>query len=250
VSAPEPPSRADADAPRDAGPEVVLVTGARTGIGRHLAEHFVRRGAAVVGCSRTAPDWALAGYTHHLADVTVEADVRRVMAAIRDAHGRLDVVVNNAGAASMNHLLLTPVETAARIMDVNFRGTFLVSREGAKLMRKRKYGRIVNFGTVAVPLRLAGEAVYAASKSAVVTFTQVMAREVGELGITCNVVAPSPIETDLIRGVPKAKIQQIIDNLAVKRLGRFEDVANVVDFFASPASGYVTGQVIYLGGVS
>jgi len=100
-----------------------------------------------------------------------------------------------------------------------------------------------------VPMRLAGEAAYAASKAAVETLTRVLAHELGELGITCNAVGPTPIETDLIRGVPKKKIDEIVAALAVKRLGRFEDVANVVDFFVRPESGYVTGQVVYLGGV-
>ena len=116
-------------------------------------------------------------------------------------------------------------------------------------MQRRHYGRIVNVSTVAVPLRLEGEAIYAASKSAVVALTQVLARELAEWGITCNVVGPTPIETDLIRNVPREKIDAIVKRLAIKRLGRFEDVANVIDFFVRPESDYVTGQVIYLGGV-
>jgi len=99
-------------------------------------------------------------------------------------------------------------------------------------------------------LLLEGEAIYAASKSAVVTFSQILARELAEFGITCNVVAPAPMETDLIRNVPPEKIDAIVNRLAIKRLGRFEDVANVIDFFVKPESGYVTGQVIYLGGIS
>jgi 3-oxoacyl-[acyl-carrier protein] reductase len=95
---------------------------------------------------------------------------------------------------------------------------------------------------------LEGEAIYAASKSAVVTLTQILARELADFGITCNVVAPTPIETDLIRNVPKEKIDRIVQQLAIKRLGRFEDVANVIDFFVRPESDYITGQVIYLGG--
>jgi len=150
----------------------------------------------------------------------------------------------------MNHALLTPAATLDQIMATNFRGTFLLCREGAKLMQRRRYGRIVNVSTVAVPLLLEGEAIYAASKSAVVTFSQILARELAEFGITCNVVAPAPMETDLIRNVPPEKIDAIVNRLAIKRLGRFEDVANVIDFFVKPESGYVTGQVIYLGGIS
>lgn len=230
--------------------QVVLITGARKGIGRFLAEHFSCQGALVEGCSREAPDWSLDGYTHHQADVTDEAQVKAMISAIGRRHGRLDVVINNAGVAAMNHSLLTPAASVDRIFATNVRGTFLVCREAARLMQRHRFGRIVNLSTVAVPLRLEGEALYAASKSAVEMLTRILARELGQFGITVNAVGPTPIETDLIRGVPADKIQRIIDTLAIRRLGRFEDVANVIDFFVRRESDYVTGQVIYLGGVS
>jgi len=228
---------------------VVLITGARKGIGRYLAEHFLKQGLRVEGCSRTPPDWSAAGYTHHLADVADEAAVKAMLADIQKRHARLDILINNAGIAALNHALLTPLATVEKLMATNFTGTFLVCREAAKLMRRRRYGRIVNFSTVAVPLRLEGEAIYAASKSAVTTLTQVLARELAEFGITCNVVGPTPIETDLIRSVPRDKLDRIIQQQPIKRLGTFEDVANVVDFFVKPESGFITGQVVYLGGL-
>jgi 3-oxoacyl-[acyl-carrier protein] reductase len=230
-------------------PAVVLITGTRKGIGRYLAQHFVRKGGVVEGCSRSAPDWELENYTHHCLDVVDESQVKAMLSSIRKRHGRLDILINNAGIASMNHILLTPAATVDRLLATNFRGTFLLCREAAKLMRRRRYGRIVNLSTVAVPLRLEGESIYAASKSAVVTFSQILARELADSGITCNVVAPTPIETDLIQGVPKEKIDQIVSQLAIKRMGRYEDVANVIDFFVKPESDYITGQVINLGGV-
>ena len=228
---------------------VVLVTGTRKGIGRSLAEHYLALGLRVEGCSRAAADWSHPLYHHHQADVSDERQVLEVLASIRRRHGRLDVLINNAGIASMNHFLLMPAATAAAILNTNLTGTFLVSREAAKLMKKNRFGRIVNFSTVAVPLNLDGEALYAASKSGVETFTRVMAKELAPFGITCNIVGPTPIATDLIRGVPQEKIDRIIDRLAIKRLGRFEDVARVVDFFIHPDNDYVTGQTIYLGGV-
>lgn len=228
--------------------EVVFITGTRKGIGRALVEHFVAKGARVEGCSREMPDWELDGYRHNQVDVLDEVQVRNVMQSIATRYGRLDVVVNNAGVASMNHSLLMPVATADRILETNVTGVFLVSREAARLMKRRRYGRIVNIGSVAAQLRIEGEAMYAASKSAMLTFTQIFAREVASFGITCNVVAPTPVETDLIRSVPKDKIDRLVDSLAIKRLGTFDDVANAVDFFASPKSDYITGQVLYLGG--
>jgi 3-oxoacyl-[acyl-carrier protein] reductase len=229
--------------------EVVLITGARKGIGRFLTEHFVEKGAIVEGCSRQPVDWELPSYTHHIADITDEGQVKAMFSSIRKRHGRLHIAINNAGIASMNHFLLMPGKTAKNIIETNLFGTFLVCRGSAKLMKKHRYGRIVNFSTIAVPMHLEGEAIYAASKNAVSTFSRVIARELADFGITCNVVGPAPIETDLIRGIPPEKIKNLVQSLVIKRLGSFEDVANVIDFFVRPESGAVTGQIIYLGGV-
>lgn len=228
---------------------VVLVTGTRKGIGRSLAEHFVRSGARVVGCSREQIDFTLPCYTHHIADITNEEDVKSLLATIGKDFGRLDVAINNAGVAAMNAALLTPTAQLDRVMSINFRGTALVCREASKLMMRRKFGRIVNFSSVALPMLIEGEAAYLASKAAVVAYSRALAREVAPYGITVNVVGPCPIETDMIRGVPADKIGHIVERQAIKRLGRFEDVANVVDFFVRPQSDQITGQVIYLGGV-
>jgi 3-oxoacyl-[acyl-carrier protein] reductase len=228
---------------------VALVTGSRTGIGRHISERLIERGFTVVGCSREDAGWACDDYVHIRADVSDESQVKKMMNDIHKQLGRLDVAVNNAGIASMNHSLLTPVSTVDRILNVNLRGTFLVSRESAKLMQRKNFGRIINITSVAVPMLLEGEAIYAASKSAVETLTRVMGRELGPFGITVNAIGPSPINTNLIRNVPAQNIQAIVDRLAIKRLGTPQDVFNVVDFFIRPESGYITGQVIYLGGV-
>jgi 3-oxoacyl-[acyl-carrier protein] reductase len=181
-------------------------------------------------------------------DVSDPKAVRVLCDFVGETFGRLDVTINNAGIASMNHSLLIPAETVDRILSVNVRGTFFVSRESAKLMRRKNFGRIVNFTTIAVPFDLEGESIYAASKSAVETLTRIQSREFASFGITVNAVGPTPIETDLIRNVPRAKIDQIVGRLALARLGQMDDVYNVVDFFIQPRSGYITGQTIYLGG--
>jgi len=168
---------------------------------------------------------------------------------IRKQEGRLDVLINNAGVASMNHSLLTPIAAVKKIMETNFIGTFLFCREAARLMQLRRYGRIVNFATVAVPLKLAGEAVYAASKAAVISLTQILAREFADFGVTVNAIGPTPIRTDLIRGVAAEKLDALIDGQAIKRYGELRDVIHVIDFFVQPASDFVTGQIIYLGGI-
>lgn len=231
-------------------PNVMLITGTRKGIGRFLAEYYLERGFIVEGCSRKECDIQHENYTHHFIDVTDEKGVRKMVADINRRHGHLDVVLNNAAIASMNHVLLTPASAANRMFEVNVTGTMLVCREAAKVMMKNRYGRIVNFTTIVAPIALAGEAVYAASKSAVVTFTRILAFELGQWGITCNSFGATPIMTDMIRGVPKEKVDEVVQGLAIKRLGTPEDCANVCDFFISPASDNITGQVVYLGGIT
>jgi 3-oxoacyl-[acyl-carrier protein] reductase len=229
---------------------VMLITGTRKGIGRHLAEHYVQKGFLVEGCSRGEVDLGDSRYRHHQVDVADEKAVRTMIADITKRHGRIDAVLNNAAIASMNHILLTPAKSANRMMEVNVTGTMLVCRDAAKVMIRRKFGRIVNFTTIVAPIALAGEAIYAASKSAVVTFTRILAFELGQWGITCNSFGATPIMTDMIRGVPQEKIDAVVNGLAIKRLGTYADCANVCDFFISRSSDNITGQVIYLGGIT
>lgn len=228
---------------------VIAITGTRKGIGRALAETYLARGWTVVGCSRDASDLAHPAYSHHTLDVADERAVAGMMQDVRRTHGRLDALLNNAGIASMNHALLTPGSTVERVFATNVFGTFLFCREAAKLMGRRRTGRIVNFATVATPLKLEGEAVYAASKAAVVSLTEVLARELAPMGITVNAVGPTPVPTDLVGAVPEVKMRALIARQAIPRYGRMEDVLNVCDFFLRDESDFVTGQTIYLGGV-
>jgi 3-oxoacyl-[acyl-carrier protein] reductase len=229
---------------------VIVISGTRKGIGRALAEHYLDQGFYVIGCSRKPSELEREGYEHHCLDVRDEAAVRRLMAQVRTAPGPFRGLINNAGIAGMNHVLLTPLAAVKDILETNVVGTFLLCREAAKLLRSAPHARIINFSTVAVPLGLEGEAIYAASKAAVETLTRVLARELAPMGITCNTVGPSPIETDLIGGLPREKIDRLLASLAIHRLATPADVANVVDFFLRPESDFVTGQVIYLGGIA
>ena len=229
--------------------EVMLITGTRKGIGNYLANYYAGKGYQVIGCSRDDFKGCIENYYHYKVDITSEQDVVKMIKDINKQYGRLDILVNNAGIASMNHFILMPSKKAFDILNTNIMGTFNVSREASKIMMRRHYGRIINFGSIAVPLKLEGEALYAASKNAIVSLTQVLAKELAHYNITCNVIGPTPIETDLIAGVPKEKINLLIENLAVKRMGCYEDITNVIDFFIKKESNYITGQVLYLGGV-
>lgn len=228
---------------------IVAVTGSRRGIGRAVAEHFLAAGAWVHGCSREPSDLVHERYVHACLDVGDERAVKDFFRVIRKQHERLDVLVNNAGLATMNHVLLTPRETLARLLDVNVVGAFLCSREAVKLLKKSEHGRIVTLSSIAVPLRLPGAAAYAASKAALEHLMQTMSKELAPLGITVNTVGPTPIPTALARSVPKEALDLVIEQQTIKRMGTMDDVLNAVDFFVRPGSDFITGQTLYLGGV-
>ena len=234
------------------GQRHILITGASRGLGRYLAGHYLDQGDLVIGCARSAASDSVITheyYRHYRVDVTDAPAVHALLRDVQREVGRLDVLINNAGIANMNPLALTPVEVARRIMETNFLGTFVLSQAAIRLLRKSPAPRIVNMSSIAVPLRLAGEAVYAASKSAIETLTRVAARELDAFGITCNAVGPTPIDTDLLKGVGKEKIRHLVEQQAIKRMAQPSDVAHIVDFFLHPESHMITGQVIYLGGL-
>ena len=228
---------------------VIIITGTRKGIGRYLAEYYSKKKYVVIGCSRSEIDFKIDNYTHYSLDVSNELLVKKMFSDIRKRYRRLDILVNNAGIASMNHSLLTPLKTVRQILDTNVIGTFLFSRESAKIMKKNKFGRIINFSTFAVPFKLEGEAIYAASKAAVISLTEILAREYAGFGITVNAVAPPAIQTDLIKGVPKETMEKLLSRQAISRYGQPKEICNVIDFFIKPENKMVTGQIIHLGGV-
>ncbi len=229
--------------------KTILITGTSRGIGKYLAEYYVHKGYKVAGCSRSPAGFKDKNYFHYKIDVSDEKQVKYMVLDVARKCKSIDILINNAGTASMNHFILTPRGTVYKLLEANFTGTFLFSREAAKIMMSGKWGRIINFTTVAVPLRLEGETVYIATKSAIEALTRNLAKELAVFNITCNAVGPAPIKTDLIKSVPQDKIKKIIDALAIKRFGKPEDVANVSDFFINEKSDFVTGQIIYLGGV-
>ena len=229
---------------------VILITGTSRGIGKKLAERFLAAGHTVIGFCRSECDISNEKFHHFAADVTDEKAVVKALSEVRKQFGYIDVLINNAGIAAMNHFCLTPVETAKRVMNVNFFGTFLMTRECSKLLRKSKNARIVNFSTVAVPLNLEGEASYAASKAAIESLTKTTAKELSSYGITVNAVGPVPVKTALIAGVPEDKIQNLLGYQAIKRFGEPEDIYNVIDFYIRPESNFITGQIMYLGGIN
>ncbi len=230
--------------------KIMLITGTRKGIGKYLAEYYLDKGLTVIGCSRRESSIDHKNYFHHELDVSDEKAVISMVRSVKKEFGGIDVLLNNAGVASMNHILITPYKTIKEMTMTNYYGTFLFLREVSKVMLKKKYGRIVNFSSIATPLKWDGEAAYAASKAAVENLTQIAAREVAEYGITVNALGSTPVWTDMINRVPQDKLDTLLERQAIKRLGEMRDVSNLCDFLIDEQSDFITGQVIYLGGVS
>lgn len=228
----------------------ILITGASRGLGAKMAEYFLNKGDLVIGCSRQDSAMAHSHYTHYCVDITDEEVVKNFFVQVRKSFKYIDVLINNAGIAKMNAFVLTPLSSLKKILDVNVSGTFLCSQLAVGLLRKAENPRIINMSTVAVPLQLEGEAAYACSKGAVETLTQIMAKELAQFGITCNGIGPSPIETDLIKNVGKEKIEALIQRQAVKSMATAQDVVHLAEFFLHPDSKMITGQIVYLGGIS
>lgn len=225
---------------------VALVTGASRGIGRAIALDLAWRGYSVFGCSRNDAD--VPGIDHRAVDICDEHGLRGLIGEIAGTHGRLDALVNAAGAAVLTRLTARTRSTdAEHVLRTNVVGALIVCREAVRVMSARHSGRIVNLASTAVPLRTEGTAIYSASKSAVIQFSQVLAREIAPLGLTCNVVAPSLVETELTRELSPAVRERYLGSLTIKRMALLSDVTNAVWFFLRPESGYVTGQVLYLG---
>lgn len=230
--------------------KVIIVTGTRKGLGKDISLYYLQQGHTVIGCSRGESSIEHKEYTHYSLDVSDEQKVVKMVREVYRKHNRIDVLINNAGIASMNHIALSPTPTANRIFQTNFFGSFIFLREVSKIMMKKKSGRIINFTTVATPLKLEGEMLYAASKAAVESLTKIASKEFGSSGITVNAVGPTPTPTDLIKNVPKEKMDSLLSLQAIKRFGDVNDIINVIDFFMDERSEFITGQIIYLGGIN
>jgi 3-oxoacyl-[acyl-carrier protein] reductase len=227
----------------------VLITGASRGIGNKLVHYFLKNGATVLGLSKG--EFSAGGdYHHYKCDLSDGKNIQSVFRTIAKQHPRIDIVINNAAVLTSQYALIMPISNAIDMIQVNLLGTFFVSREAGKIMRKNNFGRIINIGSMAARLEPMGDSIYAASKAGINTLANVLAKEFSQYNITCNTIGITAIETDMLQQLPRHKIDEIISKLPVPRYATPEDVFNVVDFFASEDSSYITAQAVYLGGIN
>jgi 3-oxoacyl-[acyl-carrier protein] reductase len=230
--------------------KLTLVTGSRRGIGRMISEHVLANGGRVAGFARGESTIEHPGYTHVQVDVADPASVQRGFAELKKVTDAVHIVVNNAAVLTSQYSMIMPPAAAAAMVNTNLLGAFMVSREAAKMMRRTKWGRIVNISSMAVGLEPIGDSMYAASKAGLTTMGNVMAKELAPLNVTVNTLGVSAIATDMLAQLPQDKIAQVVAGLPLPRYAEPDDVFNVLDFLASERSSYVTAQTIYLGGVN
>ncbi len=226
--------------------KTLVITGASRGLGAHIAAGATSAGYRVIGLARSQPK--VGDYECRACDVT---DPEGVKEALRDLarDETLYALINGAGIASMNLTLAMPAETVRRVVEVNLLGTIYCAALVGKWLARRKGGRIVNFSTIAVPLALKGEAVYAASKAGVEGFTRSFAREMSDFGVTVNAVAPGPVDTDLLRGVSPGQVRAIVERQIIQAQAEPEDIWRTVQLLLSPDAAMITGEVVHVGGV-
>jgi len=225
--------------------KTLIVTGASRGLGAAIATSAAKEGYNVIGLARSGGQGE--GYEYVSCDVSEPEQVKCFFKGLREDKS-LYGLINAAGIASMNLLAATPQESIRRIVDVNLSGTISCCAAASKLLMRQKFGRIINFSTIAVPLGLKGEAVYVASKAGVEGFSRSFAREMGEFGTTVNVIAPGPIQTDLIAKIPAAKILELVESQIITEQAIPGDIWNIVSLLLDERANMITGQVINVGG--
>jgi 3-oxoacyl-[acyl-carrier protein] reductase len=240
----------------DLSGRVALVTGASRGIGRAVAVALAGAGAVVVAGARGthAEDTAGAitgagGRAEAVAlDVTDTAAIQACVDGVLARHGRIDVLVNNAGIARDRLLMRMKREDWDAVLAANLTGTFACTQAVLKPMLRQRAGRIVCITSVVGQMGNAGQANYAASKAGIIGFVKSMAREVASRHITVNAVAPGLIDTDMTRAITETAQQDWAAKIPLGRLGTPEDVASAVCFLASDAASYITGHVLAVNG--
>lgn len=234
--------------------QIALVTGATRGIGRAIAALLSAQGATVIGTATSESgvatiDDALNGQGRGLQlEVTDKAAIEQVVQAICQEFGDITILVNNAGICRDALLMRQPIEALEQVLSVNLVAPMLLAKAVLGPMVKKRYGRIINVGSVVGSTGNSGQTNYTAAKAGLIGFSKSLAREVALRGITVNVVAPGFIDTDMAQALSEERQQHIINRVPVGRLGHAKEVAYAVAFLASQQAAYITGETLHVNG--
>lgn len=236
---------------------VALVTGASRGIGLAIAQRLANDGRRVILAARSvdrlevvAKEIEANGGSAGVAamDVSDLEGLAKAVEGVIASEGRLDIVVNNAGITRDNLALRMTDEDFDVVLRTNLTSAFVTARAAARAMMKQKFGRIVNIASTSGVVGNAGQANYAAAKAGLIGLTKTLARELGGKGITANVIAPGFIETDMTASLGPDIKDKVLSGMALRRLGKPEDIAAAVGYMSSDDAGFLTGQVLCVDG--
>ena len=235
--------------------KIALVTGSSRGIGKAIATQLAQQGATVIGTATSENGaQAISDYLSEFGgqgfalNVTDKDSVDATLKAINEAHGGIDILVNNAGITRDNLLMRMKDDEWQDIIDTNLTSIFTLSKAVLRGMMKKRFGRIVNIGSVVGSAGKAGPANYAAAKAGVIGFSTSIAREVASRGITINVVAPGFIDTDMTKALSDDQKEAIFKDIPANRLGEPDEIAATVAFLVSDGAAYITGETIHVNG--
>jgi 3-oxoacyl-[acyl-carrier protein] reductase len=238
--------------------KVAVVTGGYRGLGRAMCQMLAKAGATVVAADvlpedvgqetlRTVTEAGGKGELKRI-DVTQADQVEEALRDVHKRHGRLDIVINNAGIARDNLLLRVSDDDITKTFAVNVTGAINCSRSAVRLMMRARTGRIVNLSSVVAELGNPGQTVYSASKAALIGLTKTLSREYASRGITVNAVGPGFIDTDMTKNLPEDIKKLMLERIPLGIMGQPADVAAAVVFLCSDEASYITGQVIRVNG--
>lgn len=238
--------------------KTILITGGSRGIGKGIVKVLIENGAnvAFTYASSASPALELSEKLNssktkcisYKSDASVFSDCEKLIENVINDFGNIDVLINNAGITKDNLLMRMSEEDYDRVMEVNMKSVFNMTKACQRTFLKNRKGSIINMSSVVGVKGNAGQSNYAASKSAIIGFSKSIALELGSRNIRCNVIAPGFIKTEMTDKLSDDLIQSWNDNIPLKRAGESEDVANLCLFLASDLSNYITGQVINVDG--
>jgi NAD(P)-dependent dehydrogenase (short-subunit alcohol dehydrogenase family) len=230
--------------------KTAIVSGGAQGIGKAIVQRLIKNGYFIVIADITeSVDGADKDNSRFIkCDISNEDDVKELFSKVLSERKGIDAVINNAGLIRDNVIWKMPKDDFDTVVDVNLKGTWLMCREAAKVMREQKHGRIVNISSRAWLGNNRGQSNYTASKAGIVGLTRVLALELGKYNVNVNAVAPGLIDTPLTQDLPEKVLAQLIEAQPTRRMGKPEDIANAVAFLLSGESEFITGQIIHVDG--
>ena len=233
--------------------KVILVTGASRGIGKAIASQLKALGGTVIGTATS--EHGAANISDYLGEgqglvlnVTDDASISAMFDLIKEKHGSVDVLVNNAGITRDNLMMRMKDDEWNDIIETNLTSVFKISKAVLRAMMKKRQGRIINIGSVVGTMGNAGQVNYATAKAGLIGFTKSLAREVASRGITVNTVSPGFIDTDMTQTLTDEQKEGIFAQVPANRLGKPEEIANAVAFLASDSAAYITGETLHVNG--